>query len=366
MSKPGSRPAHLLRRIAGIGLLLLCSLAASAITAEVAVRVYQFGLDSLWPPYMNSLHSFGESGLIQATDSTELIYELRPNLDTLYVKTPFRTNAEGMREDQEFSREKPADTFRVAVIGDSFTMPTGVAIDDAYHSVMEKTLNDRHDGPRYEFLNFGVAGYQLSSYLAVLQLKALDYDPDLILVAFSNNDHIHLKGMGGRRYQVKPVVYPFYQSHAWNLAKQVWETFRRKKPPRPTPDAGEQKIHFTVLPEHREIAIRELGQIAEVARAHDTPLVVVFLCHYTEGTEELLSLIEEARRRFGFAFVDASVPFPVKEDFSWRILRADGHSNAAANRIYGEFLLDSLTEQGLLPEGPALVGASSPRGSGDP
>lgn len=364
MSQARSRTARLVRRSAGVGLLVLCSLLASALAAEVVVRVYQFGFDSLWPPYMNSLHAFGESGLIRAADSTDLIYDLRPNLDTLYVKLPFRTNSVGMREDQEFSLEKPPGTFRVAVLGDSFTMPTGVAIEDAYHSVMEQKLNDRHDGRHYEFMNFGVAGYQLGTYLAALEQKALAYDPDLILVAFSNNDHIHLKGLGGKRYEVKPVVHPFWQSHAWRLALQVWEEFRRKKPASAPVPAG--KIHFTVLPEHREIAIRELGQIAEVARSRGIPLVVVFLCHYTEGTEELLDLIEEAQRRFGFTFVNASLPFPVKEDFAWRILRADGHSNAAANRIYGEYILDALTRDGLLPApspgAPAAVeGNPSPR-----
>ena len=46
---------------------------------------------------------------------------------------------QGLR-DQEYDLQKTKNTFRVVVVGDSYTMPAGVSIEDAYHTLLEEEI----------------------------------------------------------------------------------------------------------------------------------------------------------------------------------------------------------------------------------
>jgi hypothetical protein len=86
---------------------------------------------------------------------------------------------------------KPAGTFRIAVLGDSFTEAHDIAADRTFCAVLERELTARHafGGKRVEVLNFGVIGYGTAQELLMLQHRAWQTDPDLVLLAFfSGND----------------------------------------------------------------------------------------------------------------------------------------------------------------------------------
>jgi len=95
------------------------------ILVEQTVRVYLFGGDAFSYTKISSIRSTGGSGNLQPSDIEGLVYELKPGLDTIFKLVPFTTNSRGLR-DKEYSLEKPPNTFRVAVIGGSFTMGAGV------------------------------------------------------------------------------------------------------------------------------------------------------------------------------------------------------------------------------------------------
>ncbi|MFH1799245.1 MAG: hypothetical protein ABH891_00160 [Candidatus Omnitrophota bacterium] len=80
---------------------------------------------------MDTVHDISRSGLFQAGDSG-INRELKPNLNRYFKMARFRTNSAGLR-DKEYPIRKAPGTFRVAVLGDSFTMPAGVEIEDAFH-----------------------------------------------------------------------------------------------------------------------------------------------------------------------------------------------------------------------------------------
>ena len=92
----------------------------------------------------------------------------------------------GVRGDQ--TGPTPSGEF---VIGDSFTMGSGVEIEKVYHSVVEEKLNEREDSVRYELINFGVGGYNLLNYSGVLEKKAVLYDPDFIVIGFCGQQRFH-------------------------------------------------------------------------------------------------------------------------------------------------------------------------------
>jgi len=157
----------------GTGLFLLL---------EVSARVYLFGFAGLIPEQINSTRGLAQTEFTRlAPIGSGLVFELKPNLDGIFKLVPFRTNSHGLR-DREYKVEKPGDTFRVAVLGSSFSLPAGVAIEDAFHSLLEESLSEEFAPTRYEFINFAVGMYNPGQVLATLERRALAYDPDLILV----------------------------------------------------------------------------------------------------------------------------------------------------------------------------------------
>jgi hypothetical protein len=151
------------------------------IALELSLRVYLFGPTGFSPSKVGSFSLIFSSGLVQASENPEIWYELKPNQNTLFRGVPFRTNSQGLADD-EYSFEKPPNTIRVAVVGSSWTMGSAAELADAYHAVLERQFNSAGGSKRYEFINFGVEFYGLQEIVATVRDKVLRYDPDLILV----------------------------------------------------------------------------------------------------------------------------------------------------------------------------------------
>jgi len=99
-------------------------------------------------------------------------------------------NADGLR-DRDHERRKPPGAFRVAVLGDSFTLAAQVPLEETFWSRLERRLADcpALAGRTPEVINFGVSGYGTAQELLTLRHHAWDYDPDLVLLAFfTGND----------------------------------------------------------------------------------------------------------------------------------------------------------------------------------
>jgi hypothetical protein len=96
-----------------------------------------------------------------------------------------RINSNGFH-DEERSREKPANTIRIAVLGNSWTEALQVPLDKMYTGVLQGKLNGNScfSGRRVEVLNFGVAGYSTGQELLTLQQEVWNYHPDVVLLAF--------------------------------------------------------------------------------------------------------------------------------------------------------------------------------------
>jgi hypothetical protein len=176
---------------------------------EFAARFYLFGFDSLDYFKMKSMHRLERSGLIQLSPYPEILYELKPNLDTILQGKKFKTNSRGLR-DREYSLRKPDGVFRVAVVGDSVTMGWGVDIEEVFHSVLENRLNRESSKVRYEFINFGGASYGADQCMATLKYKALEYQPDLIL--FSDVQRL-LNPRVRNHFELKQPVDGFFESY---------------------------------------------------------------------------------------------------------------------------------------------------------
>lgn len=120
-------------------------------------------------------------------------YAHKPGAEGLYNnegEAYIRINSSGLR-DREYSLEKPVGTFRIALLGDSYTEAMQVPTEQIYGASLEHELSDCSSlaGRQVEAMNFGVSGFSTAQELLVLRHKASPYDPDLVLLAlYTEND----------------------------------------------------------------------------------------------------------------------------------------------------------------------------------
>jgi lysophospholipase L1-like esterase len=326
------------KRLLGNLSVLALSTVFGLIFLETAYRFYLFGWDAFSIEKVNSVNALGLSDLLQPSSNPDLVFELKPNVDTYFKLVPFQTNTHGLR-DKEYPIDKPDGVFRVAVLGDSFTLPSGVAIEDAFHSVLEDRLSAGNELVRYEFINFAVGAYTLQQYLSAIRHKAMEYDPDLILIGFcAGNDHkVFLPHRFPDRYRPKGRTYPFYGSFAVNaVALKLQESRVEEERGRLT----DRQARYL------EKVFRELATLGE---AEDIPVVLVYL----SNQEENYKPIEELALANGIEhFLDVSSAFRGTNLSDYRILPIDNHPNAQAHQIFADRIYEYLVQKDLLRKRP--------------
>jgi SGNH hydrolase-like domain, acetyltransferase AlgX len=110
----------------------------------------------------------------------------RPAVSTIVAGTPFSTNSLGLR-DREYASPKPAGTFRILMLGDSYTEGGGLLLEQTIAKRSEAALNARGCGA-VDVVNAGTASY--SPILEYLRLQRLGpvLQPDLVVLNFDMTD----------------------------------------------------------------------------------------------------------------------------------------------------------------------------------
>lgn len=169
-----------LRRVALIGLGLGLGLAF----AEAALRVLDVGRPGLY------------------TYDRDRGWALRPNASKFQQhegRAYVAVNSAGMR-DREYPYRKPKHTFRIAVLGDSFTEAKQVPADQTFCAVIARRLKScpALAGKNVEALNFGCDSYGTAQELMTLRHQAWKFSPDAVVLAVCtgndiSNDSIELE-----------------------------------------------------------------------------------------------------------------------------------------------------------------------------
>lgn len=121
-------------------------------------------------------------------------YALAPGVKGLYRKegrTWVEINSDALR-DVEHPLQKPGNTLRIALIGDSYAEALQVNLDEAWWRIMEEKLNScsSSDHNKVEVINFGVSGYGTAQEYITLKEKVWRYAPDIVILAVTTNNDI--------------------------------------------------------------------------------------------------------------------------------------------------------------------------------
>ena len=123
----------------------------------------------------------------------ELGWVHTPNVEWDYRMECFKSrieyNSRGARDAIEHSIPKPDGIYRIVVLGDSMTEALQVNLEKTFPKVLEQLLNEAIITPRFEVINLGVASYGTDQEYLILKLGGLEYQPDLVILAFfASND----------------------------------------------------------------------------------------------------------------------------------------------------------------------------------
>ena len=300
--------------------------------------------------------------------------ELRPGVHITFEDQPLTTNRWGMR-DRDYPLEKAAGVYRIAVLGPSLVMGSGVADGETFPDFLEERLNESPPDPdrRYEVLNFGFAGCSLLDQLAILEEQALQFQPDAVFITESTKvessvvGHLvsvsvlgfeipypELDGMvRQRRVQAlatRGIPVPFAKLRAALDAVGI--------PTRMT--GGEGVGHLA--PAGGAFVRWTLGHIAAVAREHGAVPVFVMLDTVQDPPAVEMPALRDAAAA-GFLALDLFDLWQGVDRPALRVAEWDDHPNAAGNRLIAERLLEFIgenrTQLGLGPGGPTARRATS-------
>src|SRR3989442_14415764 len=101
------------------------------------------------------------------------------------------TNSLGIR-DEEVSAEKASSTFRVAILGDSWTVGINVEREDTYPAALHRLLEHAFPAGRFEVINFGMIGGTSDTGKRLLP-RVLGLRPDAVVLAYAQNDEAHVR-----------------------------------------------------------------------------------------------------------------------------------------------------------------------------
>ena len=247
---------------------------------------------------------------------------------------PFRVaiNADGFR-DRAFSREKPAGTKRIVVVGDSITFGEGVEADATYAKVLERRLNENGTDP-FEVLNMGVPGFDLAEKVAMLANKGVSYDPDLVILQYCGDDFVR----EARLAQIVEAVTAELRAEGAldglsdrEAGVLIHEEARNVRYEREI-KSGFDAIWAAALEEE----IRALVDLAEKHRFR-----VVLLLWPGPGKQS--RLWRELAVKQGWRVVDLT---PIYEEHGWPALSVhpkDNHPNVRAHALYADRLAKEMT-----------------------
>lgn len=295
---------------------------------ELIARVTLFGSDAFSYQKVNSFKSLAVSGLIKKSDNPNLPYELKPNNDQ-YFKTKRIVINKDQYRGKHYQKKKKKGVYRIAVIGDSFTMGSGVGEDETYVRRTEERLNSKINDA-IEVINFGVAGYNLPEYDEVLKNVITQYQPDQIVIGFcGDNDHYK----NGVDYQLNERIVKEEQDvYFHSFLKKILKRSLTKK-------------QSQVYKEYQKNHINEyFKKFSLRSQKYDTPVLIFNLSLWSSKTKT--TVVETIAEKHKLAFLDGSNTIKNNAISDYVLNKLDAHPNEKANALFAkklsEYLLNSV------------------------
>ncbi|MHC1766520.1 MAG: SGNH/GDSL hydrolase family protein [Verrucomicrobiia bacterium] len=333
--------------VAAVGRLMMV-VAANLVLFELLLQA----INAVHPLFRPAhLVDTAETVAIEGSDwrnGADRLFFYRPKPDSTTHGHPFRVNQLGFRGREILDRSTVgSDTFRIMVLGDSFTVGLGVAEEDRYTDVLERALQKQYPGTKIEVINLGVQGFETVQELKTLKRLWCVIQPELTIVGFYDND----PNVSYQRY----VCYRFPVSPEMRRLLEPWLSFRIPE------------VLYDPLARWIKDEPNHLDEIAAAYRTDSRDWHI-----FEESVHEISRFVREKSGRqplvLGLMSTDASNTFPwqqaretfVRAGFQWidlgsnfrveAVSRFDFHPGPRNHQQYAERLSKTIISSGIIPE----------------
>jgi len=248
---------------------------------------------------------------------------------------------------------KVEGTYRIVVVGDSFTFGPNMQLVDTFPKKLEQMLNLNKNAPRVEVLNRGVCG--ASTVTEVENVRAaLQEQPDLLILEITLNDaEPHVLSKQEREELFEPRWLKWKIFTIWKSLGFIAARFHNAQTVRRYIDYHSKFFKDPKTREQFEIAIRRI--VTQAKEAHVPVIAMVFpLFDFPVNAKypfaETHEIIASALTSNGVGVVDLRKPFAdVPPERLQVIPGVDNHPNEIAHRIAAERVLAAIAERGFIP-----------------
>ena len=264
-----------------------------------------------------------------------LARELVPNFGIVLNGVQFTTNRWGMR-DRDYAQLPAANTYRVALMGQSYVAGDGVSDGKTFEQLTEDRLNSLPGThPSFEILNFAVGSMSLLQQRLLFD-RVLEFHPNAVYVVEGSGDParaaLHLVEQLKRHVALPDTV----------LAGIV----RRAGV---TADMRENEALSRLKPYRDTLVDWALRGIADSARAHGIRPVWIYLSvpEPKPSPSELQDYVQRARAD-GFTILDWSDVYDGYDFGAVRVSPWDHHPNTFGHELIAQRMFHDMMSDGTL------------------
>jgi len=263
---------------------------------------------------------------------------LRPNVyyienSTSYGTVVISTNVDGLRERYNYSREKPSNVFRIAFFGDSFTFGIENNITDVYTELLEGRLNSINCSKKFEVINFGIPGNDITYDSVLFKLKGKYYDADVNIFLLKGDDIRNIVDL--RRF----LFFKYLESYGWSDIELN--------------ESMEETVNLASIKEYSSILTDSLSQehvskaVGLINRENDGNSQIMFFTFRI--SDNYNKLLENATSKFGFTFVSFNdIDRLWDEKFSLIPGGEDPHPNKLGHQFLADYFYTYLLTNNLI------------------
>lgn len=265
--------------------------------------------------------------------------------ETEEFSVAYRANRQGFRSPRDF--DKPTGRRRIAFLGDSFTMGTGVDYRETFPALLERKLKkSRAD-------NFGMVWFGIDQMWMTLRHHVLPRHPDLVILSFIRADLE--RSLSAYQMGEIPLAKPVFRLDGGRLVPRtaadsppaLWRFAERHSRLLEVWRKGEASLdRYFARGRAWRLNRAIFEQIRDDCEAASVPLVVVYLP--TNRRSPAPALAREFAA-LGIDFLDLTTRLPAASD---DLYYRDGHFNPAGHRFAAEAIHAFLKEKGLVRPRP--------------
>jgi hypothetical protein len=261
-------------------------------------------------------------------------YEIVPGVEVEFKGSTFRSNRWGMR-DRDYEKTKPPGTYRLALLGFSHEMGSGVENEETFENVLEDRLNRELVGngfERYEVLNFAVGGHGLPQALYIAEHRVPDFQVDAVMYTVHSGeiyrtiDRIRKVLLLGAEWGAEYEYITRVLEHSNAHPRMPSEEFARR-----------------VQPYSDELMRWAYGRMASSIRRQGAVPLFVFLSETDEDFRPAeLAKLESLARESGAMVLDLSEVYRGYDRKRLWVAEWDPHPNAFGHQVIADRLYEAL------------------------